>query len=93
VSTVVGARPAGLAAPVAGHRSQAAADRRLIGQSLEMLQQGAGSAISGMASWARTFGQRMVWALGPDAAQVVLTNERSGRTGGRCSSVRSSGVG
>jgi cytochrome P450 len=52
----------------------------LIGQSLKLLRQGAGFPLGryqryGSVSWARTFGQRTVSALGPEAAEVVLTNK------------------
>jgi cytochrome P450 len=79
----VGVRDAILAQPPAGSRLQPVHGEHglpVVGKTVKMLREGHGNAVEyyqkyGPVFWLNTFGQDMVYVLGPDAAQQVLTNK------------------
>jgi cytochrome P450 len=79
----VGVKPEVLAEPPAGSGWEPVLGERglpLVGKTIRLLRNGQQYAVEyyekyGPVFWNGAFGQQMVWAIGPDAAQQVLTNK------------------
>jgi len=79
----VGTRPRDLAAPPAGSHLKPVPGEPglpLLGKTMQVLREGQQTAVEyyekyGPVFWSNSFGQRIVWVVGPDAVQEVLQNK------------------